>query len=122
MTEQRQHPRYAIELDVEVNVAGTRVAGRTHDISRGGLCMLASQSVPVGASGEAKLALVFSENEFSEQMTLAATTVWCTPMKGVYQIGLKFGRLDAQDRAYLDLFIKFLDGGDDEPDDEESME
>lgn len=121
--EQRQHPRYAIELDAEITVAGTSVQGRTHDISRGGFCMLARQSVPVGASGEVKLALVFSETEFSEHLVLPAMAVWCTPMKGAYQIGVKFGALDPQARAYLDLFMKFLDGGEDtdgEPGDDET--
>ena len=116
--ENRQHPRYAIELDAEITVAGSSVQGRTHDISRGGFCMLAKQSCPVGAGGEVKLALVFSETEFSEHLTLPASTVWCTPMKGAYQIGVKFAQLDAQNRGYLDLFIKFLDGGDDGEDDE----
>ncbi len=120
MTEKRQHARYAIELDAEITVAGMSVAGRTHDISRGGFCMLARQSVPVGASGEVKLALVFSETEFSEHLTLAAMTVWCTPMKGAYQIGVKFAPLDEQSRGYLDLFIKFLDG--DDADDEDATE
>ena len=116
--ENRQHPRYAIELDTEITVAGTSVTGRTHDISRGGFCMLAKQSVPVGAGGQVKLALVFSETEFSEHLILPATTVWCTPLKGAYQIGVKFAALDAQSRAYLDLFMKFLDGGE-EPEDED---
>ena len=70
--EQRQHPRYAIELDAEVIVGGASVAGRTHDISRGGFCMMARGSVPVGASCDVKLALVFSETEFSEHLTLPA--------------------------------------------------
>jgi Tfp pilus assembly protein PilZ len=123
MKENRQHPRYAIELDAEVVVAGTSVAGRTHDISRGGFCMLARQSVPVGANGEVKLALVFSETEFSEHLTLPAMTVWCTPIKGSYQIGVKFGQLDQQSRGYLDLFMKFLEGGDDDEDaDEDATE
>jgi c-di-GMP-binding flagellar brake protein YcgR len=116
--ENRQHPRYAIELDAEITVAGTSVSGRTHDISRGGFCMLAKQSVPVGASGQVKLALVFSETEFSEHLVLPATTVWCTPLKGAYQIGVKFVTLDAQNRAYLDLFMKFLDGGEEADEDE----
>ena len=119
--DQRQHPRYAIELDAEITVAGTSVSGRTHDISRGGFCMLARQSVPVGATGEVKLALVFSETEFSEHLILPAMAVWCTPMKGAYQIGVKFTAIDQQNRAYLDLFIKFLDGGE-EPDDEDATE
>lgn len=124
MTDQRQHPRYAIELDVEVVVAGSSAMGRTHDISRGGFCMLSRESVPVGASAEVKLALVFSETEFSEHLTLQAMTVWCTPMNGAYQIGVKFAQLDATNRAYLDLFIKFLQGGeeDDADTDDEATE
>jgi hypothetical protein len=122
MKDQRQHPRFAIELDVEVIVAGTSAAGRTHDISRGGFCMLAEQSLPVGASGEVKLALVFSETEFSEHLTLPAMTVWCTPMKGAYQIGVKFVQLDPSSRGYLDLFMKFLEGDEDDDADEDATE
>jgi hypothetical protein len=117
--ENRQHPRYAIELDAEITVGGTTVTGRTQDISRGGFCMMASGSVPVGASGEIRLALVFSDSEFSEHLVLPGTAVWCTPLKGVYQIGVKFGTLDNQNRGYLDLFMKFLDGGDEADDEEE---
>lgn len=114
MTDQRQHPRYAIELDAEISVGTATIAGRTHDISRGGFCMLASQSVAFPTACEVKLALVFSENQFSEHLMLPATIVWCTPVKNVFQIGIKFGELEAQYRGYLDLFIKFLDGGDDD--------
>ena len=39
---------------------------------------------------------MFSETEFSEHLILPATTVWCTPIKGAYQIGVKFAALDAQ--------------------------
>ena len=119
--ENRQHPRYAIELDAEITVAGAKVKGRTHDISRGGFCMLAKETVPLGASGVVRLALVFSETEFSEHLELPATAVWCTPLKGAYQIGVKFGALDTQNRGYLDLFMKFLDGGE-EPEDEDATE
>lgn len=112
MKDQRLHPRYAIELDAELSVGDVVVTGRTRDISRGGFCMLARHPVPVHAACGVRLALVFSENEFSEHLTLAATTVWCTPLKSAYQIGVKLGQLDPQSRAYLELFIKFLDGGD----------
>ncbi len=117
MTEQRQHPRYAIELDAEIQVADQLVAGRTADISRGGFCVFASQPLPVHTACEVKLALVFSENQFSEHLLLPATIVWCTQVKSRYQIGVKFGALDAQSVGYLDLFIKFLDGGDEGEDD-----
>jgi len=114
MTDQRQHPRYAIELDAEIVVGDTTVSGRTRDISCGGFCVLANEPLPLHTSCEVKLALVFSENQFSEHLTLAATVQWCTPIKNAYQIGIKFGELEPQYRGYLDLFIKFLDGGDDD--------
>jgi PilZ domain-containing protein len=110
--DKRQHPRYAIELDCEITVGDVVVVGRTHDISKGGFSMLARSPVPVHAPGQVKLALVFSENEFSEHLTLPATPMWCTPIKNAYQIGVKFVMLDPQNRGYLDLFIKFLDAGD----------
>jgi hypothetical protein len=118
MTDQRQHPRYAIELDAEITVGDTIVSGRTRDISRGGFCLLASQPLPVHTGCDVKLALVFSENQFSEQLALAATIQWCTWLKSAYQIGIKFGELEPQYRGYLDLFIKFLDGGEDDDDGE----
>jgi hypothetical protein len=111
--ENRKHPRYAIELDAKIRVGHALITGRTHDISRGGFCMLARDPVPVHAAAEVRLALVFSETVFSEQLTLAAETVWCTRIKDLYQIGVKFGALDGQSHGYLELFMKFLGG--DEP-------
>jgi hypothetical protein len=123
MTEQRQHPRYAIELDTEVHVEGQRFAGRTHDISRGGFCYYMPQAVPIGAVATVKLALVFSENSFSEQLELPATIVWCTPIGGSFQVGFKFGTLTPAMHGYLTLFMQFLEGdGDDDEDDESDDE
>ena len=115
--EHRQHPRYAIELDAEATFDGRRFAGRTHDISRGGFCLHLAEPLAMNAVGEVKLALVFSENSFSEQLTLPVTIVWCTPHQSRFQVGVKFAPLSPQHRAYLDLFIKFLDegGGEEEP-------
>jgi c-di-GMP-binding flagellar brake protein YcgR len=118
MNEQRQHPRYAIELDAEANFDGQRFMGRTHDISRGGFCFHMPDALPLGAVGTVKLALVFSENSFSEQLELPATIVWCTPIGGAYQVGFKFGPLSPAMQGYLTLFIQFLEG-DDEDDDED---
>ncbi len=114
MIDKRQHPRFAIELDAEIHAGDAVVTGRTQDISKGGFCLLAKQPLPSHAKCQVRMALVFSETEFSEHLTLAATTVWCTPFKGAYQIGVKFAPLDVNHRAYLDLFIKFLDGGDED--------
>lgn len=120
MTDQRQHLRFAIELDAIVETDGAPpLSGRTHDLSKGGLCMLAKATLPIGSACRVKIALVFSQNEFSEQLTLPATIVWCTKMQNAFQLGVKFAQLDPQARGYLDMFIKFLEGGADEGGDEE---
>ena len=121
MAEQRAHPRYAIELDcvLEPDGGGAHLHGRTQDISRGGFCMLGAAATPVIPAAtpcNVKLALVFSETEFSEHLTLRGSIAWCTKLKSGVQIGVKFDALDAQSRGYLDLFIKFLEDGR-EPDD-----
>jgi c-di-GMP-binding flagellar brake protein YcgR len=117
--QERAHPRYAIELDAELVVdEGHVLRGRTRDISRGGFCMLvpgAKATLRPGAPSTVRLALVFSETEFSEQLTLPALIAWCTPLRGGVQIGVRFDNLDAAARNYLDLFMKFLaDGAEDE--------
>jgi c-di-GMP-binding flagellar brake protein YcgR len=123
MEEHRQHPRYAIELDAEAVFDGKRLAGRTHDISRGGFSLVLKERLPVSSQGHVKLALVFSENQFSEQLTLPATIVWCTPFGGGFQVGIKFSGLSEEIQGYLSLFIQFLEGGDgDEEDDEEETD
>jgi hypothetical protein len=118
MEEHRQHPRYAIELDAEVLFEGRRFAGRTHDISRGGFCVVLPERLPVNANGQVKLALVFSDNHFSEQLTLPAIIVWCTPVGGGFQVGIKFGSMPPEIQGYLALFIQFLEGDDDEDEDD----
>ena len=115
MGEQRAHPRYAIELDALLELDHARqVRGRTQDISRGGFCMLTPAStaaVVTGALCEVKLSLVFSETEFSEQLSLRGSIAWCTKIKEGVQVGVRFEGLDAQSKGYLDLFIRFLEEG-----------
>lgn len=121
--ENRQHPRYAVELDAEIIAAdGDSVVGRTRDLSKGGFCMLSRGSMLIGTACKVKLALVFSENQFSEHLILPSTVVWCTPVQGAQQIGVKFAPLDPQNRGYLDMFMKFIADGDGSDDEEEELE
>jgi hypothetical protein len=117
---QRAHPRYAIELDAVLAIEGLAQAihGRTQDISAGGFCVhapLDGPSVAPGSPCTIKLALVFSETEFSEQLSLRGTVAWSTRLKHGVQIGVKFDAIDAQARQYLDLFINFLEEGREDP-------
>jgi hypothetical protein len=120
MTEQRRvHPRYAIELDCSVSTGDAQLKGRTQNLSMGGFCFEASQALPAGSICMTSLALVFSDNQFSEHLKLEAEVMWCTVTRAGYQIGVKFAPLDAASRGYLDLFIQFLEGPEGD-DDEES--
>jgi c-di-GMP-binding flagellar brake protein YcgR len=119
VTDKREHLRFAIELDATVETEkAAPVSGRTHDLSKGGLCMLTQSTLPIGTACRVKIALVFSPTEFSEQLTLPATIVWCTKTQGAFQLGVKFAQVDPQNRGYLDMFIKFLEGGAEEGGDE----
>jgi c-di-GMP-binding flagellar brake protein YcgR len=122
MKDQRQHPRYASELDAQIVIGHETVAGRTCDISMGGLSMLAQQYVPIRTPGSVRLALVFSDNEQSEQLTIPAEVVWCTPYNNAFQIGVKFINTDDHNRHFLELFIRFLDGHDDDVDEHDESE
>jgi len=118
MSEQRAHPRYAVELEAQLlPVDGSLpIDGRTHDISRGGFCMLAPAVVApavVGTICEVRLSLVFSETEFSEPLILPGTIMWCTKLREGTQIGVKFESLDQKSRGFLELFIRFLEGDED---------
>jgi hypothetical protein len=121
--DQRQHLRFAIELDaiVESDHAAP-INGRTQDLSRGGLCIQARDFLPIGTACRVRIALVFSATEFSEHLTIPATIVWCTKLQGSFQLGVKFAPLDPQSRGYLDMFIKFLAAGGEEGDDEAPSE
>ena len=120
MTEHRQHPRYAIELDAVVHFGQGELFGRTENVSRGGFCMFADAALPVGDSCDVKLALVFSEDQHSEQLHLPATIVWCTPVGGRFQIGFKFTSLSPQNDEYLSLFMQYLEGDGESDEDEEA--
>jgi len=123
-SEQRAHPRYAIELDCELLVDERSVRGRTRDISKGGFSMLSpadTRTVAGGLPCTIRVSLVFSDTEFSEQLTLQGVVMWCTHMKAGTQIGVRFDTLDQVSTGYLDMFMKFLDDGeevDEEPADD----
>ena len=108
----RAHPRYAIELDAELRFAdGEMVPGRTRNVSRGGFCILAQSPIALGTQCRVRLALVFPEEQLSEPLEVEGVVVWCTPVSGRHQIGIKFSEITSQVRSYLDIFMKFLEEG-----------
>lgn len=109
----RAHPRYAVELDAELTIGSERAKGRTQNISKGGFCLESETAVSIGEHGVARLALVFEEGQFSEQLEIACQIMWCTKRSsGGYQVGVRFADIGAEMEQYLSIFIRYLEDGD----------
>jgi HD-like signal output (HDOD) protein len=85
---QRQHPRYALAMGVEVSDGQRRITGRTQNISGGGCSVLARQPMTVGREHEVRLTLPGHEQE--SPILLTALVVWCTRVETEFLAGLKF--------------------------------
>ncbi len=114
MNDNRQHPRYATEFEVEVCVGVERMIGRTYNVSRGGLCLELVSAMEIGTVCDLGLALIFFEQGFSEQIAVRGMVVWSSRIKDRFQIGIKFGALDEQTQKYIDTFLHFLEGGEED--------
>ena len=113
MTQERQFPRYAVEAAVTLTVDGTSIEGTTSNLSRGGMCAMMAEPVPVGARVQIDIALVFDNDSRSESLSLTGRVVWCTAFeKGRHQIGLSFTPMKSEQGKFLDLFLKYLKNGD----------
>ena len=107
----RAHPRYALEVDAEVRMASGNLPARTRDVSRGGLAMTLTQPLALGTEVMLNLALVFDEETFSEPLLVRARVVWCTRLDDKHQIGTTFVAMTNEQRAYLDMFMRYLTEG-----------
>jgi Tfp pilus assembly protein PilZ len=110
---ERQHPRFAADVAIKIYVDKQVTAGRTRNVSRGGLCADTSGAVVLGKDVELEMTLVFEDKSVSEPLRIPARVVWCTAIEGGYQVGVSFRPLDKQRAEYLALFLKYL--GDDKP-------
>ncbi len=107
----REHPRYALEVDAEVRTAHGTIPARTRDVSRGGLALALDEPLALGTELTLNLALVFDEETFSEPLLLRARVVWCTRLGEAHQIGTTFVAMTTDQRAYLDMFLRYLTEG-----------
>ena len=105
----RQHPRFAVTVEGNVLVGGRAIAGRTCNLSSGGVSVLLPAPIAVSTEIEIDLALVFPDEGLSEPLRLAAIVVWCTGLAGGWQIGAQFVALDGLQRSYLETFLHFSD-------------
>ena len=108
----RAHPRYAVEIDAQVTTPSGPLPVRTRDVSRGGLAFTAPHALASGQEVAISMALVFSENSFSEPLKVRARIVWSTELTpGRHQIGTAFTHMTGEQRSYLSLFLRFLEEG-----------
>ena len=107
-TTERQHPRFAHEVAVKLQVGKTVTAGRTSNVSRGGLCANVNDQIAAGTDVLVDITLVFDDDMQSEALSLPARVAWCTTLDDAFQIGVSFKPLDADRADYLQLFLKYL--------------
>jgi len=107
----RQHERFAVEVDAELVSERGTFGVVTRDLSRGGICCVAPQALPVGTPFQISLSLVLGENAFSEPLVLQGVVIWCTTLGAEFQIGASFQELSRETREYLQLFLNFLAEG-----------
>ena len=105
----REHPRFAVCAVVEVTTRRGELHGQTRNVSRGGLCLELAEPLVTGEDVAIAIALVFQDEQRSEQLGLPARIVWCTPIDGAHQVGAKFSRLSARQLAHLDMFLRFIE-------------
>jgi hypothetical protein len=106
----RQYPRYNVDVQVEVTVAGGQLDARTRDMSRAGLCLVTTQPIARETEVSLELVLTFGEDGVSEPLKIDGRVAWCTALFGAYQVGVKFVKVDDERAKYLNMFVGFLDG------------
>jgi hypothetical protein len=109
--QEREHPRYAHEAAITLNTPDDALAGRTSNLSRGGLCAMMIESLAVGTRVDVDIQLVFEDERQSEPLRLPGLVVWCTPVDDGYQVGVRFLPIDAARAEDLTMFLRYLDDG-----------
>ncbi len=130
----RQHERFAVKVEAEVQTDAGTFPATTRDLSRGGVCFVVAEPLERGSFFTMSLSLVLGENTFSEPLVVQGRVVWCTDTDEGHQIGASLAALDGETREYLQMFLNFLaeglqvgdeegdEAGDEEPEDEDEEE
>jgi len=107
----RRHPRVSVDLQANIHTAdGRKLIARTRDISRSGICIITTFALSPGDRLRIELVLLLGQSSSSEPLHLSARVVWCTSISGAFQIGAKFDKLSTKEAAFLDMFLRYLDG------------
>jgi hypothetical protein len=106
----RQHRRFQADIQVSVTVGDRKLAARTRDISRFGLCLISKEQIGPDGDIAIELVLTFAAGGVSEPLLLRGRIAWCTAMFGSYQVGVMFIDINQERARYLDMFMGLLDG------------
>lgn len=107
----RRYPRFHVDVQANVRtVDGRKLIARTRDLSRSGICLVTTEDLGSGVNLGIELVLLLGPTSSSEPLPLRARVVWCTPIGGAYQIGAMFDGISAKEAAFLDMFLRYLDG------------
>ena len=108
----RESPRYVVELEGEAILPeGHAFPVRTRNLSHNGVAFLAQVPVAAGTIVELRLALAQEGRAFSQPLGVRARIVWSTPVGAEHQLGASFLGVTNEQRSYLDLFLRYLEGG-----------
>ena len=101
MKENRQHPRLSIGVDVDVTTGSNFYAGRTRDLSLGGLFVETEVGLPIGMPIEVKLKL--PKGNFN----LACEVVWMLSDRAqrVVGVGVRFLDLSPAAKRAIEAFM-----------------
>jgi hypothetical protein len=106
----RRHRRFAVDVEAVVHGPSGTVSARTRDVSRSGICLITSTPFSGSQLVVVELVLAFGNNAFSEPLHVDARVVWCTPIGQAFQVGAMFSELSDENREFLDMFLRYLDG------------
>jgi uncharacterized protein (TIGR02266 family) len=120
LKESRQHPRVSIAVEVDVASGSNFYAGRTRDLSLGGLFVETDVGLPIGAQIEVKLRLP------SGSFKTPCEVVWQLSDRGhTIGVGVRFLQLSQAARRAIETFMSLrtpvpfeapeLDDGSDPP-------
>jgi len=107
----RRYPRFTVDVQANVSTMdGRRLGARTRDLSRSGICLVTTETLVPGTMLGIELILLLGPSSASEPLPLRARVVWCTAIADSYQIGAMFDGQSTKEAAFLDMFLRYLDG------------
>jgi PilZ domain len=108
---QRRHPRFQVDVQATARTAdGRKLPARTRDLSRSGICLVTTEALSPSTRLSVELVLLLGPSSSSEPLPLQARVVWCTAIAGAFQVGAMFDGISGREAAFLDMFLRYLDG------------